>query len=164
MAPRAYSVNSIVDGGACSASAKKRNRPPPHVRAAQAKEKVKKTASLAVGKVLSRTYLTERAREGEKKIEVASMDGIKIGQILRIGSNGLYEQCKVAEFGSLILEQALRRDHEVGEEVIIVEENASEPRSAGVNITVELDGERQSGDDSATDASSTNMKDRKSVV
>lgn len=64
------------------------------------------------------TVLTQSTGLGEEKIEVASMDGFNVGDLITINPGGSNEETKqITAFGSFILDSPLQFGHEAGEPV-----------------------------------------------
>merc|ERR1711972_1213180 len=87
------------------------------------------------------TYLKEKAKKGDKKIQVDSVSGFKIGDTIIIGTS-VFERKVISAFGSLEFDTPLEVGHEVGARVAVetagthvprlkldVESNSEEPDS-----------------------------------
>ena len=82
------------------------------------------------------TTLAVECKAGDAAIHVASMEGFKIGQIIRIGWNNP-EDAVVKAFGSLVLEAPLSRAHPAGSPVGVVRESALVATSISFDDDVE---------------------------
>ena len=62
------------------------------------------------------TYLKEKAKKGDRKIQVESISGVKIGDTVMIGSS-VFERKVITAFGSLEFDSPLEVSHEVSQRV-----------------------------------------------
>ena len=84
------------------------------------------------------TKLTREAKKGERRLEVESTSGFKKGQKIRIGRR-VFEEALVVGFGSLLLDEELALDHDLGTPVVLVNSRSNLPDQ--VNSEDEADGD-----------------------
>lgn len=72
-----------------------------------------------------RTYLVSAVKKGQSELPTASHAGFVIGRLVRINAGGTNaETGRIAEFGSIILEDGLEFDHSNNEIVQMLPPNA----------------------------------------
>ena len=74
------------------------------------------------------TVLKTLVVKGSTRIDVISIKGFKIGQKIKIGSNGIFEENVVKGFGSIELETPLQMNHSAGAEVTVTVDVDPVPR------------------------------------
>jgi len=75
------------------------------------------------------TLLSADVRAGSNQIDVEAVTGLKVGQKIRISSQGNTEERFIVAFGSVILHEPLTYDHYLGEEIFVLKVTPKERKA-----------------------------------